>query len=74
MGLTWTDAPILDEPHETKQFGDRTYNLYYDNDRLRMVSWEDDGMAYWVSNTLLQTLTADQMIAIARGDDGAPGG
>jgi polyisoprenyl-teichoic acid--peptidoglycan teichoic acid transferase len=67
QGLSWTDAPILDEPHETKQFGDRTYNLYYDNDRLRMISWEDNGMAFWVSNTLLQTLTADQMVAIARG-------
>ncbi|MGZ5332910.1 MAG: LCP family protein, partial [Solirubrobacterales bacterium] len=67
QGVRWKDAPILDEPHETKKIGDRTYNLYYDNDRLRMVAWETDEGAYWVSNTLLQSLSADQMIAIARG-------
>ncbi len=67
QGLRWKDAPILDEPHTTKEFGDREYNLYYDNDRLRMISWETDDGAYWVSNSLLQTLTAEQMLAIARG-------
>jgi LCP family protein required for cell wall assembly len=67
QGLSWKNPPILDEPHETKQFGDRTYNLYYDNDRLRLISWETDNGVYWVSNSLLQSLTADQMVAIARG-------
>ncbi|MFN2613087.1 MAG: LCP family protein [Solirubrobacterales bacterium] len=67
QGTRWTDAPILDEPHETKEVGDRTYDLYYDNDRLRMVSWHYHGAVFWVSNSLLQGLTADQMIAIARG-------
>jgi LCP family protein required for cell wall assembly len=67
QGLAWKDPPILNEPHETKQFGDREYNLYYDNDRLRMISWSTDDGVYWVSNTLLQSLTADQMVAIARG-------
>jgi polyisoprenyl-teichoic acid--peptidoglycan teichoic acid transferase len=67
QGLRWKDAPILDEPHESKKIGDITYNLYYDNDRLRMVSWETDDAVYWISNTLLQSLTADQMIGIARG-------
>jgi LCP family protein required for cell wall assembly len=67
QGTRFKDAPILEEPHETKDIGGRTYNLYYDNDRLRMVSWEYDGAVYWVSNSLLQSLSADQMIAIARG-------
>jgi LCP family protein required for cell wall assembly len=67
QGLRWKDAPILDEPHETREMGDRTYNLYYSNDRLRLVSWETDDGVYWVSNTLLQSLTAEQMIGIARG-------
>jgi LCP family protein required for cell wall assembly len=67
QGLQWKDAPILNEPHETKKFGDREYNLYYDNDRLRMISWETDDGVYWVSNSLLQSLSADQMVAIARG-------
>ncbi len=67
QGLRWKDPPILDAPHEEKQLGDTTYKLYYDNDRLRMVAWETDEAVYWVNNTLLQSLTADQMIRIARG-------
>ena len=55
----------LDEPHETKEIGDRTFNLYYDNDRLRMVSWENDDAVYWISNTLLLSLTNSQMLSIA---------
>jgi LCP family protein required for cell wall assembly len=73
QGTRWKDAPILDEPHETKKIGDRTYNLYYDNDRLRMVSWENDDAVYWISNSLLEGLSSDQMIAIARGTKLLPG-
>ncbi len=67
QGLSWKDPPILDEPHETKEFGDRTYNLYFSNDRLRLVSWETDDGVYWVSNTLLQSLSGEEMLGIARG-------
>jgi LCP family protein required for cell wall assembly len=73
QGTRWKDAPILDEPHETKKVGDRTYNFYYDNDRLRMVSWENNDAVYWVSNSLLEGLSADQMLAIARGTKLLPG-
>jgi polyisoprenyl-teichoic acid--peptidoglycan teichoic acid transferase len=30
------------------------------------VAWRTDRAAYWISNTLLQTLSEDQMMAIAR--------
>ncbi len=73
QGTEWEDAPILDEPHETREMGDREYKLYFDGDRLRMVAWEHEGRAYWISNSLLRTLTADQMVAIARGTKLLPG-
>jgi LCP family protein required for cell wall assembly len=65
MGTTWTDPPILDNPSETREVGGRTYDLFYDGDRLRLVAWRTDNAAYWLNNTLTQTLEEDQMLAIA---------
>jgi polyisoprenyl-teichoic acid--peptidoglycan teichoic acid transferase len=65
MGTTWTDPPILDNPSETREVGGRTYDLFYDGDRLRLVAWRTDKAAYWLNNTLTQTLEEDQMLAIA---------
>ena len=31
-----------------------------------MVAWKTERAAYWVSNTLLRSLTNQQMLAIAR--------
>ena len=38
-----------------------------------MVSWENDDAVYWISNSLLEGLSSDQMIAIARGTKLLPG-
>jgi LCP family protein required for cell wall assembly len=65
MGTTWTDPPILDNPTETRQIGGRTYDLFYDGDRLRLVAWRTNKAAYWLNNTLTQTLEEDEMLAIA---------
>jgi polyisoprenyl-teichoic acid--peptidoglycan teichoic acid transferase len=65
MGTTWTDPPILDNPSETREVGGREYELFFDGDRLRMVAWHTDKAAYWLSNTLTQTLEEDEMLAIA---------
>jgi hypothetical protein len=65
-GTTWSDPPILEKKSETRTIDGRDYDLYYDGDRLRIVAFhDDDGNSYWVSNTLLQTLDEDQMLAIA---------
>jgi polyisoprenyl-teichoic acid--peptidoglycan teichoic acid transferase len=66
QGITWKDAPILREPQETRTIGKRTYELHYDGDRLRLVAWKTPKAAYWISNTLLLSLTNRQMMAIAR--------
>ncbi len=65
QGTTWQDPPILRSPSETRTVGGRQYDLHYDGDRLRLVAWRTESGAYWVSNTLLQTLSAKQMMAIA---------
>jgi hypothetical protein len=66
QGTTWRNPPILDKPTETRTVGGREYQLYFAGDRLRLVAWHTPKAAYWVSNTLLQTLTKKQMMAIAR--------
>jgi polyisoprenyl-teichoic acid--peptidoglycan teichoic acid transferase len=66
QGTTWKDPPILDKPTEQRTVGGRQYDLFFAGDRLRLVAWHTSKAAYWVSNTLLQTLTKKQMMAIAR--------
>ena len=66
QGTTWQDAPILQDATETRKIGGREYELHYAGDRLRLVAWRTPKAAYWISNTLLQTLTDKQMLAIAR--------
>ncbi len=65
MGTPWKDAPILENPSEIREIQGTEYKLYYAGERLRMIAWETDQAAYWVNNTLLQSLTEQQMIAIA---------
>lgn len=66
QGTNWKAAPILDNPSETRTIRGRKYDLFYDGDRLRLVAWRNRRAAYWVSNTLLQTLTEKQMLGIAQ--------
>ena len=66
QGTTWKDPPILDSPTEKRTVGGRQYELHFAGDRLRLVAWRTPKASYWVSNTLLQTLTKKQMMAIAR--------
>jgi LCP family protein required for cell wall assembly len=67
MATRWEDPPILNHPSETREIGDREYELFYDGDRLRMVAWQDDRGSFWLSNTLIQSLSEREMIEIARG-------
>jgi hypothetical protein len=67
MATRWEDPPILDAAHEEREIGDRTYKLYYDGDRLRMVAWQTDEGSFWLSNTLIQSLSDREMIDIAKG-------
>ena len=59
QGTTWMDPPILGaRPSEKREYRGRDFELHYDGDRLRLVAWREKSAVYWVSNTLLQTLSA----------------
>jgi hypothetical protein len=66
QGLSWTNPPILANPSAIVTLGHRQYQLYRDGDRTRLVAWRSDGAVYWVSNTLSETVSERQLIAIAR--------
>jgi CRISPR/Cas system-associated endoribonuclease Cas2 len=66
QGTQWKDPPILKGADETRKIGGRQYDIYMDGDRVRLVAWRTDSAVYWVSNTLLQTLSKKQMLEIAR--------
>jgi LCP family protein required for cell wall assembly len=65
QGTTWKDPPILNGPDETKKIRGREYDIFMDGDRVRLVAWRTDKAVYWVTNTLLQTLSKKQMLSIA---------
>jgi polyisoprenyl-teichoic acid--peptidoglycan teichoic acid transferase len=62
----WSDPPILDNPSETRTIHGREYDIYIDGDRVSMIAWHRGDNTYWVSNSLLQSLTNDQMLGMAR--------
>jgi LCP family protein required for cell wall assembly len=62
----WPDPPILANPSLTRTIKGREYDIYVDGDRVKMVAWRRGDNAYWVTNSLLQVLTNDQMVGIAR--------
>jgi LCP family protein required for cell wall assembly len=66
QGTTWKDAPLLRDASETRELGGRKFELHYDGDRLRMIAWRTERAVYWLQNTLLQTLSEQQMLAIAK--------
>ena len=63
-GTDWLEAPILDNPSETRTIDGREYELFYDGDRLRLVGFKTNKAAYWVNNTLSQSLDEGQMLSI----------
>jgi LCP family protein required for cell wall assembly len=65
QGTDWKSPPILDDASETRRIGGRSFELFYDGKRLRLVAWRTSRGAYWVSNTLLRSLTERQMLALA---------
>jgi hypothetical protein len=63
----WEDAPVLAGRNFVRKIGGRRYELYYNGPRLHMVVLRTDGATYWVVNSLLDRLSNETMIAIAKG-------
>ncbi len=62
----WEDAPVLAGRNFVRKIGGRRYELYYNGPHLHMVVLRTDGASYWVVNSLLDRLSNETMIAIAK--------
>jgi LCP family protein required for cell wall assembly len=63
----WADAPVLSGKSFQRRVKGRTYELYYSGSRLHMVVLRAGDASYWVVNTLLDKLSNETMLAIAKG-------
>jgi hypothetical protein len=63
----WADAPALSGRSFPRRLKGRTYELYYSGTRLHMVVLRQGDTSYWVMNTLLDKLSNETMLAIAKG-------
>jgi hypothetical protein len=63
----WDEAPALSERNFVRSIGGRSYELHYTGPKLHMVVLRQGGATYWVVNTLLDSLSNETMIAIAKG-------
>ena len=69
-GVEETDLPsppILEAPSYSRYVGGRKFQFYYAGKNLHMIVLRDGAASYWVVNTLLNSLSSETMIAIARG-------
>ena len=63
----WDEAPVLSERNFVRSIGGRSYELHYTGAKLHMVVLRQGGATYWVVNTLLDSLSNETMLAIAKG-------
>jgi LCP family protein required for cell wall assembly len=63
---TWNSAPILANPTGHATFGGRHYDLYTNNGHIHMIVLRTPNASYWVVNTLLDELSNETMVAIAK--------
>ena len=69
-GVQETDfsgAPALADRSFHRILGGRAFDLYYSGTHLHMVVLRQGGSSYWVVNTLLDSLSNETMLAIAKG-------
>ena len=63
----WDEAPALADASFTHAIHKRQFSLYYSGPHLHMVVLRENGATYWVINTILDSLSNETMLAIARG-------
>lgn len=66
QGTSWKDPPLLDLATDEVRLGGRTFKIEYDGRRIRRLIWQTPNGTYWVNNSLKNSLTNDEMRAIAR--------
>jgi LCP family protein required for cell wall assembly len=63
----WDNAPVLTDSNFNNTIKGRKYSFYWDGPNLHMVALSQNGATYWVVNSLLDKLSPQTMVAIAKG-------
>ena len=61
------NPPILGDRSFQRSIKGRTFQLFYNGSHLQMVALRVHDRSYWVINTLLDSLSNETMLAIAKG-------
>ena len=64
---SYDDAPVLADRSFRHVLKGRPYDFYYNGSKLHMIVLRENGATYWVVNSLLDNLSNETMIAIAKG-------
>ena len=64
---SWDEAPILSDKSVHHILKGRSYDFYYNGPKLHMIVLHEHGDTYWVVNSLLDNISNETMIAIAKG-------
>jgi LCP family protein required for cell wall assembly len=64
-GTNWLSAPLFANSH-SRLISGRRYLVVDDGSHIHAIGWRSGGVLYWVTNTLLEDLSNQQMLAIAR--------
>jgi LCP family protein required for cell wall assembly len=66
QGVSWKNPPVLELATDEVRLGGRTFKIEYDGRRIRRLIWQTPSGTYWVNNSLKNSLTNNEMRAIAR--------
>ncbi len=65
QGTAWRNPPILDKPTQTETVDGRQLLEYFNGSKLSLVAWRTPAAAYWIANSLNDSIPSKQLIAIA---------
>jgi LCP family protein required for cell wall assembly len=65
-GTDWQKPPLIAHPNEQRKINHVTYMIFTDGSHIHLIAWRKAHMVYWLTNTLLEDLSNEQMLAIAR--------
>jgi len=63
----WNNPPVLEGASLARRLGGRKFQLYYSGPHLHMIVLRQNDATYWVENTLLDSLSNETMLAVAKG-------
>jgi LCP family protein required for cell wall assembly len=65
QGTTWSDPPILHEATGTVQIRGKDAMVATSGGKVLWIGWRTGRSVHWVSNTLTQSLSSKEMVALA---------